>query len=152
MFSLPVGPIVTSEKARAGELDISLLERLFERPIYADHPQARSKMQSVTLHLQSSRFVPFTNLVKVCTCYHLSKCSTLTADVENYRSHPAILMPPSAIFYEDSLEPCAINGIISWSKTPDSQLPLMFIGHEHKDETADEVRSCDSPSEIGSYN
>lgn len=48
-------------------------------------------------------------------------------------------MPPSAIFYEDSLEPCAANGITSWSKLPNPQLPLIFIGHEHKEETVDEV-------------
>lgn len=125
-----LGPIVTSGRARAGELDISLLERLFQRPLYADHAQARSKMQKVAIHVQPPTFIPFTNLVK------------------NYRSHPAILMPPSAIFYEDSLEPCAANGITSWSKLPNPQLPLIFIGHEHKEETVDERATWYNTGEI----
>jgi hypothetical protein len=69
-FLIPVGPIVTSEKARTGELDISLLERLFERPVYADHAHARSKIQNIALDLQSPTFIPFTNLTKVCTRHY----------------------------------------------------------------------------------
>jgi hypothetical protein len=61
---ISVGPIVTSDAARAAELDVSLLERLFERPIYADNPQARSRMSRNTLN-QNPTYKPFTNLVKV---------------------------------------------------------------------------------------
>jgi hypothetical protein len=61
-----VGPIVTSEAARSAELDISLLERLFERPLYTDHPQARSKMQNLPPLSEIFKFKPFSNLVKVC--------------------------------------------------------------------------------------
>lgn len=32
---LAVGPLICSDAARNGELDVSLLERLFERPLYA---------------------------------------------------------------------------------------------------------------------
>lgn len=46
-----LGPIVTSEAARSGELDVSLLERLFEQPIYSSKSQVFPR--------------PFTNLVKV---------------------------------------------------------------------------------------
>ena len=59
-----VGPIVTSDKARAGELDISLLERLFERPLYADHAHARSKDASKQIS-EIFKFIHSTNLVKV---------------------------------------------------------------------------------------
>jgi hypothetical protein len=62
---ISVGPIVTSDAARAAELDVSLLERLFERPIYADNPQARSRMSRNTLNHQNPTYKPFTNLVKV---------------------------------------------------------------------------------------
>jgi superfamily I DNA and/or RNA helicase len=48
-------------------------------------------------------------------------------------------MPPSAIFYEDSLEPYANNGIIAWSGLPNGKLPLIFIGHQNGEETVDEV-------------
>jgi hypothetical protein len=52
-----VGPIVTSEEARTGELDVSLLERLFERPLYT-----AKKGNSLTL---MPSLAPYTNLVKV---------------------------------------------------------------------------------------
>jgi hypothetical protein len=62
---MPVGPIVTSEAARSAELDVSLLERLFERPLYAEYPQTRSVTFVNSPGRQNSNFVPFTNLVKV---------------------------------------------------------------------------------------
>ncbi|KAG6902934.1 hypothetical protein C0995_009326 [Termitomyces sp. Mi166 len=123
-----LGPIVTSDKARAGELDISLLERLFERPLYADHAHARSKSGSKPAEIFT--FTPFTNLVK------------------NYRSHPAILMPPSALFYNDSLEPCATNGTISWTGLKNSELPLMFFGHDFLEECVDERATWYNKGEI----
>lgn len=52
-------------------------------------------------------------------------------------------MPPSAIFYNDTLEPCATNGILNWSGLPNSRLPLKFIGHQSNEDTDDhdQVRS-----------
>ncbi|KAL7417001.1 P-loop containing nucleoside triphosphate hydrolase protein [Mrakia frigida] len=50
-----LGPIVTSEAARSGELDVSLLERLFEQPIYSSKSQVFPR--------------PFTNLVKNYRCH-----------------------------------------------------------------------------------
>ncbi|KAF9460457.1 P-loop containing nucleoside triphosphate hydrolase protein [Collybia nuda] len=118
--SQQLGPIVTSDAARAGELDISLLERLFDRPLYRNHPHARQKTGKIGLRPGIYKFKPFSNLVK------------------NYRSHPAILMPPSAIFYDDSLEPHANNGVIAWSGLPDRHLPLVFIGHQNSEASVDE--------------
>ncbi|KAG6856540.1 hypothetical protein H0H87_003359 [Tephrocybe sp. NHM501043] len=123
-----LGPIVTSNKARTGELDVSLLERLFERSLYADHAHARSR--GPMLLSEVFKFTPFTNLVK------------------NYRSHPAILMPPSAIFYNDSLEPCAKNGTISWTRLGNPELPLMFFGHEDPEECVDERATWYNKGEI----
>ncbi|KXN83986.1 putative RNA helicase SDE3 [Leucoagaricus sp. SymC.cos] len=80
-----LGPIVSSFEARKAELDMSLLQRLFERPPYSD---INSTIKYYRPHA------------------HLRK---------NYRSHPAILMPPSALFYSDTLVPCANNGRIVWS-------------------------------------
>ncbi len=49
-------------------------------------------------------------------------------------------MPPSAIFYDDTLEPSAIfNGIITWSGLPSPKIPLKFIGGQWKEECIDEV-------------
>ncbi|KAJ6524568.1 P-loop containing nucleoside triphosphate hydrolase protein [Mycena capillaripes] len=118
-----LGPTVTSDAARDAELDVSLLQRLFDRPVYASHSE--KALASTPL-----RFRPYTNLVK------------------NYRSHPAILMPPSTLFYEDSLVPCAENGNISWSGLPNPHLPLLFIGSECKEECVDERASWYNTGEI----
>ncbi|KAK7039176.1 adenylosuccinase ade13 [Paramarasmius palmivorus] len=108
-FDLLVGPIISSDEARNHDLDVSLLERLFERPLYSEHPEARAKIGH-GYHVNTGPFKPFVNLVK------------------NYRSHPAILMPPSAMFYNDTLEPYAANGLISWTGLPNPTFPLKFIG------------------------
>ena len=57
-----VGPIVASDAARAAELDVSLLERLSERPLYSTHHKDKDES---TADYQRSDF-PCTNLVKVC--------------------------------------------------------------------------------------
>jgi helicase MOV-10 len=111
-----VGPIVSSDEARKDELDLSLLQRLFERPLYV-------------------------NDVATTECFR--PCAYLR---RNYRSHPAILMPPSALFYNDTLLPCATNGRISWSNLPDQRLPVKIIGSAGDEECIDEVRRASSGS------
>jgi len=135
----PVGPIVTSEAARSAELDVSLLERLFERPLYAEYPHARSIIFANSPGRQNSNFIPFTNLVKVRGLRSLTGSVSHKCWSQNYRSHPVILMPPSAIFYDDSLEPCAQSGSVSWSGLPNPQLPLVFIGNSSEEQSVDEA-------------
>lgn len=89
---------------------MSLLQRLFERPLYAGEAAG----------IRHSR-----------PCGHLRK---------NYRSHPVILMPPSALFYNDNLVPFAKNGMISWSGLPDNRLPIRILGCESEEEGVEEVR------------
>jgi hypothetical protein len=74
LVNMPVGPIVVSDTARSEELDISLLERLFARPLYADHVHARSRMHNRNAALGSPSMAPFTNLVKVCDFEMLCFC------------------------------------------------------------------------------
>ncbi|KAJ6463413.1 P-loop containing nucleoside triphosphate hydrolase protein [Mycena sanguinolenta] len=118
-----LGPTVTSDAARDAELDVSLLQRLFDRPVYTNHPERATP--SIP-----ARFRPYTNLVK------------------NYRSHPAILMNASTLFYDDALVPCAVNGTISWSGLPNPRLPLLFIGSESVEECVDERASWYNTGEI----
>lgn len=66
-----VGPIVVSEAARAAELEVSLIERLFERPLYCNYAQIFHG-QEVPSYLSQSGF-PFTNLVKVCILLDLTE-------------------------------------------------------------------------------
>ncbi|PBK71878.1 P-loop containing nucleoside triphosphate hydrolase protein [Armillaria solidipes] len=112
-----LGPIIFSDHCRSNNLDISLLERLFECPLYTNE--------------QSSIYKSFVNLVK------------------NYRSHPAILMPPSALFYNDTLEPCARgNGVVVWSGLPNANIPLTFIGSTSLEECIDERETWYNTGEI----
>jgi superfamily I DNA and/or RNA helicase len=58
-------------------------------------------------------------------------------------------MPPSAIFYNDSLEPKAFaNGRIHWPELPKPYLPLKFIGTTTNDESNDERASWFNLGEI----
>ncbi len=52
-----MGPIVTSSKARDNELEISLLERLLNRPLYSRY------VKDLALGMRSIK--PIANLVKV---------------------------------------------------------------------------------------
>lgn len=49
-------------------------------------------------------------------------------------------MPPSTIFYDDMLQPCAQNGTVSWSRLPNSQLPLVFFESDSEETSIDEVQ------------
>ncbi|KAK5117016.1 hypothetical protein LTR62_006737 [Meristemomyces frigidus] len=104
-------------------LQTSLFERLLARSLYANHPLARSKqnkgvMQPLTKEMLPILRAPFANLIR------------------NYRSHPAILATPSALFYNDTLEPEAQNpsSLLSWTGWQGRKWPVLFSSHAGKDE------------------
>lgn len=70
-----LGPRIEGEQCRNSDMDVSLLERLFDRKLYKDSPFSREHPG----HIIQPASTPFCNLVK------------------NYRSHPAILMLPSTL-------------------------------------------------------
>lgn len=161
--------MVCSEDARTGELDVSLLERLFERPLYIpkrrqsissliqSFPELSVNNKSSSSTSTNSSLIPsaiskprqFTNLVKVSWPFNRMKMvAEREPCTQNYRSHPVILMPPSAMFYNDTLQPCANNGAVIWSGLSAPHLPVKFIGHNHPEATNDEVSSIPVPKSI----
>lgn len=73
-----LGPVIVSPDCRALDLDVSLLERLADRPVYRDHPFAR-RNRKLNPDLKWLPGTPFVDLVK------------------NYRSAAPILMLPSTL-------------------------------------------------------
>jgi len=69
--------------------------------------------------------------------------------VKNYRSMPAILMAPSALFYADTLQPAAKDvSLIKWSGLVNPDIPVVFKGCETEDSTIDEGASWFNVGEI----
>ena len=116
-----LGPRTASREAH---IRTSLFERLLERPLYSEHPLARHKLKSgvsaassLTKAMLPIVRPPFSNLIR------------------NYRSHPAILAVPNALFYHETLLPEAAetNSLLSWDGWT-GPWPALFGHHDGKDE------------------
>ncbi|BGP14796.1 hypothetical protein JCM10213v2_002751 [Rhodosporidiobolus nylandii] len=108
-----LGPQVVSEETRAKDLDISLLQRLIQRPVYAEHPYARKNRRRHPDAVWDIRTTPFVDLQR------------------NYRSTPEILWLPSTEFYHDTLVPSASSAIQTsrlrdFHRLPNPGFPLML--------------------------
>ncbi|KAL8735739.1 MAG: hypothetical protein Q9181_002702 [Wetmoreana brouardii] len=90
-------------------LRVSLFERLSNRSLYASHPLARQSYRRLGPPIQMLR-PAFVNLTR------------------NYRSHPAILAIPSALFYADTLIPEATgtDQLEPWHKWQGRRWPILF--------------------------
>ncbi|KAK9434253.1 P-loop containing nucleoside triphosphate hydrolase protein [Lipomyces doorenjongii] len=128
-----LGPRTVSRQDNASQLDVSLFERLMERPFYAEHPLARKQQLRNGRKPRIPYIRPaFSNLVR------------------NYRSHPALIAVPSSLFYYDSLLPEAtnINGLCSWERLPNHNIPMLFIENKGPDEMVEEGISWFNADEI----
>ncbi|KAK0942949.1 hypothetical protein LTR29_005521 [Friedmanniomyces endolithicus] len=111
----------TASKGTA--LQTSLFERLLSRSVYSEHPLARSKLSGGVMRPLTQKMLPilrppFANLIR------------------NYRSHPAILATPSALFYNDTLEPEATktDSLLSWPGWKGEKWPVLFATNTGLDE------------------
>ncbi|KAI9865686.1 MAG: hypothetical protein M1813_002144 [Trichoglossum hirsutum] len=115
-----LGPRTSS---RDKNLERSLFERLFDRPIYRDHPLARKRAKAQDWNPSAKSAVsmirpPFANLFR------------------NYRSHTAILAVPSALFYNDTLIPEATDtdSMADWTGWRGRGWPVLFSSNYGDDE------------------
>ncbi|KAJ3409586.1 hypothetical protein HDV05_004330 [Chytridiales sp. JEL 0842] len=132
---MQLGPLLQSDFARSNGLAISYFERIISRPIYRDHPESRNapstnqKLMEKNLKedgkggesmILGDCVAPFVNLVR------------------NYRSHPAMLMVPSYISYNDTLIPFApqsiTHSLLGLSILPNPEIPIVFFGIEGVDD------------------
>jgi helicase MOV-10 len=113
-----LGPIITSDIAKQHGLELSLLERLIRRPLYA-----RCEFSGE----------------------HKHDPLLITKLEQNYRSHPAILELPNKLFYDGDLEvaadPLSSHSLCNWEHLPTKGVPLIFHGIEGNDK-----REGNSPS------
>ena len=114
-----LGPRTAS---REPAIQCSLFERLLNRPLYHDHPLARSKLTNGIMRPLTASMLPilrpaFTNLI------------------QNYRSHPGILAVPSSQFYHDTLEPAATDTstLLHWSGFRQNPIPVLFLPNASPD-------------------
>lgn len=142
-----LGPFVTSTEARAAELDLSLLQRLFERQLYKTHPKARSKLKSrflVSPPDKSDRTDPASDQDLSAPLCNL---------INNYRSHVGLLMTPSYLFYNDTLQPCAPSRVqktplLNWPNLTNTTIPLLIWHTDGTEDMVDEGSSWFSELEL----
>ena len=138
---------ITSCGARTLELDLSLLQRLFERRLYKDHPRARHNLPSA----KANRLLAVVPRVEDTSMSRTSSTSAMSRQgsngatddgvhpdmsapfanlANNYRSHAGLLMVPSSLFYNDTLEPCAEKAVqstrlLQWRELTSRDIPLL---------------------------
>lgn len=96
-----LGPVNRSEFAANMGLQISMLERLMNIPLYQKDPISNSYNNNIIVKL-----------------------------IQNYRSHETILRFSNERFYQNELLPCAlpehVDWVLEWPELPSRQFPIIF--------------------------
>ncbi|KAK9896449.1 P-loop containing nucleoside triphosphate hydrolase protein [Cystobasidium minutum MCA 4210] len=142
-----LGPFVTSAEARTAEMDLSLLQRLFERSLYKNHPKARKNLKPQLL-LPSGKTEPAQSLPN-----DEDLSAPLCNLLKNYRSHVGLLMIPSSLFYDNTLQPCAGPAVqrtplLNWPGLTNKTIPLLLWHTEGTEDMVDEGSSWFSEAEL----
>jgi len=174
---MQLGPAISSHVARSHELDLPLLQRLFERELYENHEKARHSLNRdktaedfrlklaeamrLAQEIQEQDDSPNTSAADVVqvprslpSYAQLAETSTPFANlINNYRSHVGLLMVPSALFYNDTLEPKAKaevqnTPLIRWESLKDTQVPLLIAHTAGQEEMFEEGASWYNFEEI----
>lgn len=131
-----LGPRLESHAQKTG-LEISLFQRLFNLPFYADHPlSSNNGLKPLTRKLLPLPRPAFTNLTR------------------NYRSHSAILSVPSSLFYFDNLIPEFTPFSLTttaWPGWRKPNWPLLFIQNSGPD-GVDDILAGDGTGVGSLYN
>lgn len=126
-----LGPNIVSPVARENGIDISLFDRLLRRPLYFQHPLSRKNVYRPNTANGWLR-PAFVNLIR------------------NYRSHPGILMMPSAMFYNSTLLPEAkeTSSLTAWTSLPNPRIPVVFEPSNGDEIWIPDTAGWYNPSEI----
>jgi helicase MOV-10 len=123
-----LGPVVRSSAAENLGLCRSLFERLFIE--YETNCSDSKEIEDKVRHGNS-------NLVYL---------------VQNYRSHPSLLLISSELFYKGNLRtelnPSAYESYYKWSKLPNGEFPLLFHGVNGKAWRQEDVNSYHNSDEV----
>ncbi|XP_022239290.1 RNA helicase Mov10l1-like isoform X1 [Limulus polyphemus] len=124
---LQLGPVLRSRYAQLYGLQISLLERFMDRPVYSRDEE---------------KFADHGNYDPLI----------VTKLVNNYRSHSAILSLPSRLFYHNELVCCASKdqrkSLCYWDGLPKTGFPIVFHGVKGSDMREGNSPSWFNPAEV----
>lgn len=126
-----MGPVIKSKIATAFGLGVSMLERLMANPLYSRHDWGYNPrlVRLVNDHVSQTAQMCGHGSIMQSSCFLLFQVTKL---VYNYRSHEALLVLPSKLFYRGELcvraPRAVVDSLCQWKSLPKKGFPLIFHG------------------------